>query len=150
MATRSASSTATSGNLSFPVSPSSRRQSGGSAEDDVDETAEGDGSDRLFDIQLVDDGAEVDLFLDGVFDRLADADRRGVGVVRTDVLRAGVFVERVADGEVALRDDGATDLTLVTFVLVRLVDDGRFDVLEPGLTVADCAPPEGHVAWITP
>ncbi len=44
------------------------------------------------------------------------ADLGGRGVVGANVLRAGVFVERVLDSEVAVGDDGTTDLTLDTVV----------------------------------
>ena len=52
-----------------------------------------------------------------------------------------MFVEGVADGEVALGDDGAADATLVTLVFGRLMDDGVLGVLERRLAVADTAPP---------
>ena len=79
--------------------------------------------------------------LDSLFHALANPHVVRGGVVGPDVLGAGVFVEGVADGEVALGDDGAADATLVTLVFGRLMDDGVLGVLERRLAVADTAPP---------
>lgn len=74
------------------------------------------------------------------------ADVAGVGLVGADVLGAGVFLERVPDGEVAVGEDGATDLTLVALVVGRLMDDQVLHALHFPPAVVDGARP--HVRGV--
>ena len=74
-------------------------------------------------VDACDDRVDVGALLYRLQHRLAVADVVGVGLVGPDVLGPRVLVERVSDGEVAVRKDGATDRTLVALVVGRLMDE---------------------------
>ncbi len=99
--------------------------------------------------QLFGQVVDVDCGFDHCLHPLALADGVGVELVRADVLRAAVFVERVADREVTLRDVRVADPTRVGVVCRGLVADRRFGVGELRTTAADGALPGGHTLDVT-